>query len=90
MQTFISGLGPPLAANQLMSWCNENRVTINVKKTKHMVVLPLPSVSMDESVLLCGTELVFKVLFLRCNVLELRESNASWSQNTLFRFSVKN
>ena len=28
--------------SKLTSWCNENRLTINVKKTKYMVVSPVP------------------------------------------------
>ena len=42
---------------ELSSWCNENKLTINVRKTKHMIVLPVNAVNNGNRVLLNGTEL---------------------------------
>ena len=37
---------------ELSYWCNENRLTINVKKTKHMILCPFNAVKRNDCVLL--------------------------------------
>ena len=46
-----------MGLTELSRWCNENMLTINVKKTKHMVVVPVNIVKTEDRVLLNGTEL---------------------------------
>ena len=42
---------------ELSSWCIENKLTINVRKTKHMILLPSKAVADGNRVLLNGTKL---------------------------------
>ena len=43
--------------NKLSTWCHQNKLTINVKKTKHLILSPPNHVTSNENVILAGETL---------------------------------